>query len=69
MDSRGRGRGSGGGAAVELDSLHYEEPIGFARFAVFAMNPTRAEPELDDSELARVAELLGHPVRQILAHH
>jgi hypothetical protein len=54
---------------VTLHSLRYEEPIGFARFEVSAMNPTRANYELDAKELARVADLLGHPVAQILAHY
>ncbi|MEV4545167.1 hypothetical protein [Micromonospora echinaurantiaca] len=57
------------GAAVELDSFYYEEPIGFARFEVSVMNPTRARFELDRTELARVARLLGHPVVQVLAHY
>lgn len=57
------------GAVVELDRLRYEEPIGFARFELSAMNPTRAREELDAGELARVAALLGHPVAQILAHY
>ncbi|MFF5263589.1 hypothetical protein ACFY4C_32075 [Actinomadura viridis] len=57
------------GAVVELDSLRYEEPIGFARFEVSAMNPTRAKYELDARELARLADLLGHRVAQILAHY
>ncbi|MEN3615256.1 hypothetical protein AAH979_37735 [Plantactinospora sp. ZYX-F-223] len=56
-------------AVVTLDSLRYEEPIGFARFEVSAMNPTRANYELDAEELARVADLLGHPVAQVLAHY
>jgi hypothetical protein len=57
------------GAVVELDSLRYEDPIGFARFEISAMNPTRANGDLDADELARVADLLGHPVTQILAHY
>ncbi|WP_155373911.1 hypothetical protein [Catellatospora vulcania] len=44
-------------------------PVGFARFEVSAMNPTRAKYELDAAELAEVAGLLGHPVKQILAHY
>ncbi|MFI7650802.1 hypothetical protein ACIBTZ_32735 [Micromonospora sp. NPDC049460] len=51
-------------AMVELDSLRYEEPIGFARFEVSAMNPTRATYELDAEELAVVAGLLGHSLRR-----
>jgi hypothetical protein len=57
------------GAVIELDSLRYEEPIGLARFEISAMNPTRAEYKLDAKEPVRVADLLGHPVAQILAHH
>ncbi|MER7444626.1 hypothetical protein [Micromonospora avicenniae] len=57
------------GAVVPLNGLHYDWPIGFARFEVSAMNPTRAQYELDTEELARVAGLLGHPVAQILAHY
>ena len=57
------------GAIVALDSLRYDWPVGFARFEVCAMNPTRAKYELDAAELADVAALLGHPVTQILAHY
>jgi hypothetical protein len=57
------------GAVVGLNTLHYGDPIGFARFEVSAMNATRATYELDSSELARVASLLGHPVAQILARY
>jgi hypothetical protein len=57
------------GAVVVLDSLRYDWPVGFARFEICAMNPTRAGYELDAAELAVVAELLGHPVSQILAHY
>ncbi|NJC84442.1 hypothetical protein [Planosporangium mesophilum] len=57
------------GAVVSLDTLRYDWPVGFARFEVSAMNPTRAKYELDAQELADVAALLGHPVTQILAHY
>ncbi|MGI5238680.1 hypothetical protein [Dactylosporangium sp. CA-139066] len=56
-------------AVVELDGLHYDEPLGFARFEISAMNPTQAQGELDAGELARVTDLLGHPVAQIVAHY
>jgi hypothetical protein len=57
-------------AATEMDSLHYENPIGFARFEVSALNPFRVQgDELDGTELARVAHLLGHPIVQIIAHY
>ncbi|MGW5190738.1 hypothetical protein ACWEOO_15920 [Kribbella sp. NPDC004138] len=57
------------GAVVPLTDLRCDWPVGFARFEVSAMNPTRAQYELDPEELAAVAELLGHPVAQILAHY
>jgi len=57
------------GAVVPLDSLDYDWPVGFARFEVSAMNPTRAKYELDPQELADLAALLGHPVTQVLAHY
>lgn len=57
------------GAVVPLNTLHYEEPIGYARFEVSAMNATRGRYELDDQELDDVASLLGHAVSQILTHY
>jgi hypothetical protein len=56
------------GALVSLDTLRYDWPVGFARFEVSAMNPTRPKYELDAEELAHVGALLGHPVVQVLAH-
>lgn len=57
------------GVAVPLNTLRYDWPVGFARFEVSAMNPSRAKYELDAEELTDVAALLGHPVTQILAHY
>jgi hypothetical protein len=57
------------GGVVALDSLSYDWPVGFARFEVCAMNPTRAKYELDAEELHGLATLLGHQVAQILAHY
>ncbi|GIF78094.1 hypothetical protein Asi02nite_76120 [Asanoa siamensis] len=57
------------GAVVMLDTLRYDWPMGFARFEVSAMNPRRDKYELDATELADVAAILGHPVTQILAHY
>lgn len=57
------------GAVVALNTLGYDWPVGFARFEVSAMNPTRAKYELDAQELADVTAVLGHPVTQILAHY
>ena len=52
-------------ALVALDCLHYDSPVGFARFEVSAMNWTRDEWDLDDDELSTLSALLGHPVTQI----
>jgi hypothetical protein len=39
------------------------------RRPVIAMNATRMTNHLDVSELAQVAALLGHPVRQVLSYY
>lgn len=58
------------GATLALSALDYEWPVGFARFEVCAVNPARGNKyPLNAGEVARVAKLLGHPVRQVLAHH
>ena len=57
------------GVVVALHTLRYDWPVGFARFEVSAMNPSRAKYELAAEELADVAALLDHPVTQILAHY
>ena len=56
------------GKTLPLDTLQYDAPVGFSRFEVCAMNPFRAgQWELGSEELAHVADLLGHPVIQIIA--
>lgn len=57
------------GAPASLNDLNYDWPMGFARFEICVLNGTRAQCELDESELRQVGELLGHPVRQVLAHY
>ena len=57
------------GAASNLNDLAYDWPLGFARFEIGVLNGTRARYELDGSELRQVGQLLGHPVRQVLAHY
>ena len=57
------------GAVASLNELEYDWAMGFARFEITAMNATRAAYELNASELEQVATLLGHPVRQVLAHY
>lgn len=57
------------GVGVSLNDLEYDWPVGFARFQITVMNGTRDDYELQPDELARVEALLGHPVRQVLAHY
>lgn len=57
------------GAGANLDNLDYDWPMGFARFEIAVLNASRARYELDGSELREVGEVLGHPVRQVLAHY
>ncbi|KUJ35856.1 hypothetical protein ADL25_35140 [Streptomyces sp. NRRL F-5122] len=51
---------------TSLNDLVYDWPMGFARFRIEVLYPNRAW--LTGEELARVADALGHPVRQILIH-
>ncbi|MFC9077893.1 hypothetical protein ACFTY7_12815 [Streptomyces sp. NPDC057062] len=51
---------------TSLNELVYDWPMGFARFRIEVLYPNRAW--LTGEELARVADALGHPVRQILIH-
>lgn len=57
------------GAVASLNELDYDWPVGFARFEIAVLNGTRAGYELNADELLHVGALLGHPVRQILAHY
>lgn len=57
------------GAHASLNDLDYDWPMGFARFEIGVLNARRARYELDESELREVGRLLGHPVRQVLAHY
>lgn len=54
------------GGQTSLDALDYDWPCGFARFEIAIWNPARVW--FDDDELAAVANVLGHPVRQVRAH-
>jgi hypothetical protein len=49
-----------------LTDLDYDWPCGFARFEIEIWNPDR-DP-FTDGELESIAQAIGHPVRQILAH-
>ncbi|GAA0617258.1 hypothetical protein HPO96_12490 [Kribbella sandramycini] len=54
------------GGATTLDTLHFDEPCGFARFELAIWNADRES--FTPTELATLAAALGHPVRQIRAH-
>lgn len=57
------------GVASNLNDLAYDWPLGFARFEISVLNGARSRYELDGSELRQVGQLLGHSVRQVLAHY
>jgi len=54
-------------ARVSLNDLDYRWPAGFARFVLEAMNPQVRD--LDESATARLAAMLGTPLRRIWAHY
>jgi hypothetical protein len=56
------------GVPVPLDTLVFDWPCGFARFEIAVANPARAQCQFHPDELAQLAIILGHPVRQILTH-
>ncbi|BCJ74975.1 hypothetical protein CS0771_45190 [Catellatospora sp. IY07-71] len=53
------------GSPLTMPELHFQAPVGFARFEVSAMNWTRHTWELSDEELATAGGILGHPIKQI----
>ncbi|MFG3604844.1 hypothetical protein [Micromonospora chersina] len=54
--------------AVALDTLKFDWPSGFARFEIAVANPARAEYEFTPDEIGAVEAILGHPLRQVVAH-
>jgi hypothetical protein len=54
------------GRGTSLTDLTYDWPCGFARFEIEIWNPGR--DWFTDAELAAVAKVIGHPVRQVMAH-
>ncbi|ATZ29054.1 hypothetical protein ACFZBM_31360 [Streptomyces lavendulae] len=54
------------GGSTTLDVLDYDWPCGFARFEIAIWNPERLW--FGEGELTALADLLGHPVKQIRAH-
>lgn len=57
------------GETSSLNDLEYDWPMGFASFEICVLNGTRDRYELQPDELDRLGSLLGHPVRQVLAHY
>lgn len=57
------------GETSSLNDLDYHWPMGFASFEICVLNGTRDQYELQQGELERLSSLLGHPVRQVLAHY
>jgi hypothetical protein len=55
------------GTATSLNDLVYDWPAGFARAALSVLNPGRGW--LDETELNQVADAMGHPLRQVMAHY
>lgn len=53
------------GTPTSLNDLEYDWASGFARFELAAWNPDRGL--LTASEMAALADALGHPVRQVMA--
>ncbi|MEO3817756.1 hypothetical protein [Plantactinospora sp. B24E8] len=56
------------GTVLPLDTLDYDWPCGYARFEIGIRDACRPEYEFTEAELAELGNILGHPVRQILAH-
>jgi hypothetical protein len=52
--------------STSLTDLDYDWPCGFARFEIEIWNPDR--DWFTDEELVSIAQAIGHPVRQIMAH-
>lgn len=57
------------GERSSLNDLEYDWPMGFASFEICVLNGARDPYELQRGELERLGSLLGHPVRQVLAHY
>lgn len=55
------------GARTSLDDLAYDWPAGFARYELSARDPDR--DRLGDAELTAVGQVLGHPLRQVVARY
>ncbi|MFD3518938.1 hypothetical protein [Streptomyces sp. NPDC058653] len=54
------------GVELSIDTLEYDWPCGFARFEIAVWNPGR--DWFTDEELTALADALGRPVRQVMAH-
>jgi transcription elongation factor Elf1 len=56
------------GCEMDLNSLRYDGPAGFARFALRAVNPDIENGLLPADKLSVLEEILGCKLRQIGAH-
>jgi hypothetical protein len=57
------------GETVPISELLFDWPMGFAAFEVGLLNPVRSNYELTSLELEEIGGVLGHPVKQVLAHY
>ncbi len=55
------------GTATTLNDLTYSWPAGFSRACLTVLNPRRSW--LTDQEVQRIEAVLGHAIRQVLAHY
>lgn len=55
-------------AAVSLDIVVFDWPSGFARFEIAVANPARADHTFTRDEVGAIEAILGHPLRQVVAH-
>jgi hypothetical protein len=54
------------GSNIQLDTLAYEWPCGFASFEIAIWNPGR--DWFSNDEMNALQDALGYPVRQVMAH-
>jgi hypothetical protein len=55
------------GTATTLNDLNYDWPSGFASAALSVLNPGCGW--LPEADVDSIADVLGHKLRQVLAHY
>lgn len=55
------------GMNISLNDLNYDWPAGFARFVLEARNPNVTDLRAED--VARLAEIVGSPLRRVWTHY